>query len=56
MPDSVGYRTKFAAAVPSTNTAVPPEFDAMPPHGVISHTERIVIPTTRSETTRILSD
>lgn len=44
MPDSLGYRAKFAVLVPSTNTSVQPEFDAMRPQGVTNHTVRIVIP------------
>lgn len=42
--DSLGHRGKFGVLVPSTNTAVQPEFDAMRPVGVTNHTSRIVIP------------
>lgn len=42
--DSLGYRGKFGVLVPSTNTSVQPEFDAMRPVGVTNHTARIVIP------------
>jgi maleate isomerase len=42
--DSLGYRGKFGVLVPSTNTVVQPEFDAMRPAGVTNHTSRIVIP------------
>ena len=44
MPDSLGFRKKFAVLIPSTNTAVQPEFDAMRPPGVTNHTSRIIIP------------
>lgn len=44
MTDSLGWRAKFAVLVPSTNTAVQPEFDAMRPPGVTNHISRIRIP------------
>ncbi len=44
MPDSLGWRKKFAVLVPSTNTSVQPEFDSMRPPGVTNHISRIVIP------------
>jgi maleate isomerase len=44
MPDSLGYRKKFAVIAPSTNTSVQPEFDAMQPRGVTNHFGRIYIP------------
>ncbi len=44
MTDSLGYRAKFGVLVPSTNTSVQPEFDAMRPLGVTNHTSRIRIP------------
>jgi maleate isomerase len=44
MPDSLGSRAKFGVLVPSTNTSVQPEFDAMRPAGVTNHTSRILIP------------
>lgn len=44
MPDSLGWRQKFAVLVPSTNTSVQPEFDAMRPVGVTNHISRIRIP------------
>lgn len=44
MTDSLGYRQKFAVLVPSTNTSVQPEFDAMRPAGVTNHISRIRIP------------
>ena len=34
MTDALGWRQKFAVLVPSTNTSVQPEFDAMRPPGV----------------------
>lgn len=44
MPDALGWRRKFAVLVPSTNTSVQPEFDAMRPPGVTNHIARIDIP------------
>jgi len=44
MTDSLGWRAKFAVLIPSTNTSVQPEFDAMAPFGVTNHISRIVIP------------
>jgi len=44
MGDSLGWRQKFAVLVPSTNTSVQPEFDAMRPPGVTNHISRIRIP------------
>jgi len=44
MTDSLGWRKKFAVLVPSTNTSVQPEFDAMRPTGVTNHISRIRIP------------
>ena len=43
LTDSLGYRKKFAVVVPSTNTSVQPELDAMRPAGVTNHISRIVI-------------
>jgi maleate isomerase len=42
--DSLGWRQKFAVLIPSTNTSVQPEFDAMRPVGVTNHISRIRIP------------
>jgi maleate isomerase len=42
--DSLGWRAKFAVVVPSTNTSVQPEYEAMRPPGVTLHTARIAIP------------
>ncbi len=44
MTDALGWRQKFAVLVPSTNTSVQPEFDAMRPVGVTNHISRIRIP------------
>ena len=44
MPDSLGWRMKLGIVVPSTNTSVQPEFDAMRPAGVTNHVSRIGIP------------
>jgi maleate isomerase len=44
MTDSLGWRQKFAVLIPSTNTSVQPEFDAMRPPGVTNHISRIRIP------------
>lgn len=44
MPDALGWRKKFAVLIPSTNTSVQPEFDAMRPPGVTNHVARIRIP------------
>lgn len=44
MTDSLGWRKKFAVLIPSTNTSVQPEFDAMRPVGVTNHISRIRIP------------
>ncbi len=44
MTDSLGFRKKFAVLIPSTNTSVQPEFDAMRPVGVTNHVSRIAIP------------
>jgi maleate isomerase len=44
MTDSLGWRQKFAVLIPSTNTSVQPEFDAMRPAGVTNHISRIRIP------------
>jgi maleate isomerase len=44
MTDSLGWRRKFAVLIPSTNTSVQPEFDAMRVEGVTNHVSRIKIP------------
>ena len=43
MPDVVGYRGKFAAICPSTNTVVEHDFNMMAPHGITIHTGRFLI-------------
>ena len=43
MPDVTGFRAKFAAIVPSTNTVVEHDFNAMRPPGVTIHTGRMYI-------------
>lgn len=42
--DHLGYRMKFGAIGPSTNTIVQPDFDDLRPVGVTNHFSRIVIP------------
>ena len=44
MPDHLGYRKKFGALGPSTNTIVQPDFDDLRPAGVTNHYSRIIIP------------
>src|SRR3954465_586925 len=44
MPDVLGWRRKFGAIGPSTNTVVQPDFDAMRPVGVTNHYSRIYTP------------
>jgi maleate isomerase len=44
MTDRLGYRLKIGIVVPSTNTTVQPETDAMRPKGVTNHIGRIHIP------------
>lgn len=44
MTDALGWRKKMAVLIPSTNTTVQPEFDAMRPVGVTNHISRIRIP------------
>lgn len=43
MPDHLGYRRKFGALGPSTNTIVQPDFDDLRPRGVTNHYSRMVI-------------
>lgn len=43
MPDVVGYRAKFATIVPSTNTVVEHDFNAIGPPGVTFHAGRMYI-------------
>lgn len=44
MSDNLGWRAKFGVLIPSTNTSVQPEFDAMRVPGVTNHISRIAIP------------
>lgn len=44
MTDALGWRKKLGVLIPSTNTSVQPEFDAMRPPGVTNHISRIRIP------------
>jgi len=44
MPDTLGYRKIFGVVVPSVNTVVQPELDAMRPPGVTNQTARIYVP------------
>ncbi len=44
MADHLGYRIKFGALGPSTNTIVQPDFDDLRPIGVTNHYSRIIIP------------
>jgi maleate isomerase len=44
MTDRLGYRLKIGIVIPSTNTTVQPETDAMRPKGVTNHIGRIHIP------------
>jgi maleate isomerase len=44
MADRLGYRLKLGIVIPSTNTIVQPETDAMRPPGVTNHIGRIHIP------------
>lgn len=43
MPDITGFRAKFAAIVPSTNTVVEHDLNAMRPPGITIHTGRMYI-------------
>lgn len=43
MPDITGYRAKFAVIVPSTNTVVEHDLNAIRPHGITFHTGRMYI-------------
>ncbi len=41
--DRLGFRLRIGVVVPSTNTIVQPEFDALRPRGVTNHVARIMI-------------
>lgn len=44
MGDSLGHRKTFGVIIPSTNTSVQPEYDAMRPLGVTNHVSRLYLP------------
>lgn len=46
--DALGWRAKFAAIGPSTNTVVQPDFEAMRPQGVTCHYRPIVTPNAKA--------
>ena len=50
MADSYGWRMKFGVLVPSTNTSVQPEYDAMRPNGVTNHVRGFRIPNAPTRT------
>lgn len=43
MPDVLGFRAKFAVIIPSTNTVVEADFNAMRPPGITIHAGRMYI-------------
>src|SRR5215467_561659 len=43
VPDTLGFRKRIGIVVPSTNTTVQPECEAMRPRGVTNHTGRSTI-------------
>jgi maleate isomerase len=47
MTDVLGYRQKIGLLIPSTNSTVQPETDAMRPAGVTNHISRIGVPNQR---------
>ncbi len=48
MADALGWRRKFGAIGPSTNTVVQPDFDDMRPRGVTNHYSRIFTPNSKA--------
>jgi len=44
MPDALGWRAKIGVLVPSTNTIVQPDLEALRPEGVTNHVARIAVP------------
>lgn len=46
--DTLGWRAKFAAIGPSTNTVVQPDFEAMRPPGVTCHYRPIMTPNAKA--------
>lgn len=43
MPDVTGYRAKFGVIIPSTNTVVEHDYNAIAPHGITFHSGRMYI-------------
>jgi maleate isomerase len=41
--ERIGFRLRIGVVIPSTNTTVEPEFDAMRPHDVTNHVARIMV-------------
>jgi maleate isomerase len=50
MVDTLGWRLKIGVLVPSTNTSVQPEYEAMRPHGVTNHVRGFRIPNSPTRT------
>src|SRR3712207_3708734 len=50
MADTLGWRMKFGVLVPSTNTSVQPEYEAMRPAGVTNHVRGFRIPNAPTRT------
>lgn len=50
MTDTLGWRLKLGVLVPSTNTSVQPEYDAMRPPGVTNHVRGFRIPNAPTRT------
>lgn len=50
MADTLGWRMKFGVLVPSTNTSVQPEYEAMRPPGVTNHVRGFLIPNAPTRT------
>ena len=50
MVDTLGWRMKLGVLVPSTNTCVQPEYDAMRPPGVTNHVRGFHIPNAPTRT------
>ena len=50
MVDTLGWRLKIGVLVPSTNTSVQPEYDAMRPPGVTNHVRSFRIPNAPTRT------
>ena len=50
MADTLGWRLKLGVLVPSTNTSVQPEYDAMRPPGVTNHVRGFRVPNAPTRT------